>query len=135
MSNLNKKYSFIIFFIVVVFNTIIANNNRLRIINADYLESNETPNGIVQKLYGNVILETDKIRLFTNMANYYNNSKEFHLLNNVKMIENADTLTCSNMIHYGFNEPYLVAIDSVNFIYNKSNMQSFVVRNIHLLSI
>ena len=64
MSNLNKKYSFIIFFIVIVFNIIIANNNRLRIINADYLESNETPNGIVQKLSGNVVLETDKIRLF-----------------------------------------------------------------------
>ena len=64
--------------------------DQLRIINADYLESVKKNNQTIQNLHGNVILQNNDLTLFTEDANFYHKTDEFHLINNVVMIKEKD---------------------------------------------
>ena len=76
--------------IVILFYVFFLNaqeDNPLRIIKADYLESKTINGVVVQQLHGNVILRRGDIILYTDDANYYKDKKEFHLSGQVMMVE------------------------------------------------
>ena len=106
-----KKYLFILYLII---NSIFA-NDKLQIINADYLESFTENNQTVQKLHGNVILKSKNLTLYTEDANFYPDINQFHLINGVMMLKDNDTLRCDKIIHYNFDQSYLKAINNVTF--------------------
>lgn len=102
--------------LLLIINSVTAQeDSRLRIVEADYLESNTKNGELVQQLHGNVILQRGNITLFTEDANYYKDKKEFHLIGGVMMVEEFDTLICERMIHFGTEKPHLIAIGSVDF--------------------
>ena len=108
--------NFILSSILLIANSVTAQEDtRLRIVEADYLESKSINGEVVQKLHGNVILQRGNITLFTEDANYYKEKKEFYLIGGVMMVEESDTLICDSMIHFGTEEPYLKAIGNVDF--------------------
>ena len=90
-------------------------NDKLKIINADYLESYKKNNQTIQKLHGNVILQNNEIMLYTEDATFYKDINQFHLVNGVKMINNLDTLKCEKIIHYNLDNSYLKAIGKITF--------------------
>ena len=107
------KLNLYLFIYIIIINSIFA-NDQLRIINADYLESINKNNQNIQKLHGNVILKSNDLFLYTQDANYYPDINEFHLINDVIMIKNNDTLKCEKMIYFD-NKSFLKAKNNVNF--------------------
>ncbi len=106
-----KKYLFIIYII-----NLISASEKLEIINADYLESFKEKNQTIQKLHGNVILQSKNLKLFTEDANYYPDINEFHLINGVLMVKENDTLRCQKIIHFNDKNSFLKAIGNISFL-------------------
>ena len=106
-----KKYLFIIYIA-----NLISASEKLEIINADYLESFKEKNQTIQKLHGNVILQSKNLKLFTEDANYYPDINEFHLINGVVMIKENDTLRCQKIIHFNDTNSFLKAIGDIYFL-------------------
>ena len=113
------------YFLPLLCMNIIFGNNKLEIINADYLENFSKNNQTIQKLYGNVVLKTDDITLFTENANFYKDLNEFHLNDGVTMIKDDDTLKCLKMIHIDKDNTHIKAIGNIIFTQNKSEQKIF----------
>ena len=113
------------YFLPLLCINIIFGSNKLEIINADYLENFSKNNQTIQKLYGNVVLKTDDITLFTENANFYKDLNEFHLNDGVTMIKDDDTLKCLKMIHIDKDNTHIKAIGNIIFTQNKSEQKIF----------
>ena len=98
-----KKFNLILIFI----STLICRDDRLRIIQADLMESRQVKSQSVTELTGNVILQKNNLFLYTDKATNYANANVFKLSGPVTMIDSSDTLKCNNLSYFS---------DSLDFI-------------------
>lgn len=104
----------ILFYSIISF--LFSSDNRLKIIQADVMESKQIDNETVTELAGDVILERKGMRLYTEKAINYTVADVFHLVGPVKMIEEQDTLICKNMIFFSDSLSYLLATGDVTYL-------------------
>tara|TARA_S200000501_G_C20871992_1_gene764716 strand:+ start:3243 stop:6566 length:3324 start_codon:yes stop_codon:yes gene_type:complete len=94
-------------------------DNRLKIIQADIMQSFEEDSNPITELSGNVILQKNTLSLYTNKATNYPNLNIFKLTGPVTMIDNFDTVKCNNMTYFSASLDFILATGDVNF--KKSN--------------
>ncbi len=104
-----------IFFIILFLTTIFGNDDRLRIIQADLMQSHQIEYQPVMELTGNVILQKNNLFLFTEKATNYTKINIFELSGRVTMIEDEDTLKCKNLTYFSDSLDYILAIGNVNY--------------------
>ncbi len=101
--------------ILIICNLIFSSDNRLKIIQADVMQSFTKENNSITELQGNVILQRENLFLYTSKAINYPDLKIFKLAGPVTMVNNADTLKSDNMLYYNNYPDYLLATGNVTY--------------------
>jgi lipopolysaccharide assembly outer membrane protein LptD (OstA) len=105
-----------LFKILILCSFLFCVDNRLRIIQADLMQNHEVENQSVMELTGNVILQKNKLFLYTEKATNYPDLNIFKLSGPVTMVDSTDTMRCNNMIYFSDSLDYVLATGNVNFI-------------------
>ena len=92
-----------------------ANDQRLRLINADVLERSTVNGQVVQELTGNVEFQKGEMTLTTGRAVFYRRDDRTHLKGDVVMTRPGERLTCDSLIFYNAQD-MLHAIGNVHFV-------------------
>ena len=101
--------------ILISISLIFCVDERLRIIQADLMQSHEVEDQSVTELTGNVILKKNKLLLYTEKATNYPDLNIFRLSGPVTMVDSTDTMRCDYMTYFSDSLDFILATGNVNF--------------------